>query len=68
MIEANIKRRMHGFLPMWFWWPYLNFNRQRLSGVHMMRDNVFGENRSRELLEIPLRPKDIQWHFIGHLD
>ena len=29
---------------------------------------MFGENRSRELLEkIPLLPEDIQWHFIGHL-
>jgi PLP dependent protein len=29
---------------------------------------LFGENRSRELLEkIPLLPNDIQWHFIGHL-
>ena len=29
---------------------------------------LFGENRSRELLEkIPLLPDDIQWHFIGHL-
>jgi len=29
---------------------------------------LFGESRSPELLEkIPLLPKDIQWHFIGHL-
>ncbi len=29
---------------------------------------LFGENRSRELLEkIQLLPNDIQWHFIGHL-
>ncbi len=29
---------------------------------------VFGENRSREMSEkIPLLPRDVQWHFIGHL-
>jgi pyridoxal phosphate enzyme (YggS family) len=29
---------------------------------------VFGENKSQELItKQPLLPKDIQWHFIGHL-
>jgi len=30
--------------------------------------NIFGENRAQELItKYPLLPKDIEWHFIGHL-
>ncbi|MFY9116652.1 MAG: YggS family pyridoxal phosphate-dependent enzyme [Bacteroidales bacterium] len=69
MIEANIKR-LHARLPS----HVVLVAVSKFQSAALIRraydagQRVFGENRSRELLEkIPLLPKDIQWHFIGHL-
>jgi hypothetical protein len=41
---------------------------QDILGVYATGQRRFGENRVRDLIaKQPLLPKDIEWHFIGHL-
>jgi len=40
----------------------------KIMDVYNAGHNIFGENRAQELsTKYPLLPKDIEWHFIGHL-
>ena len=41
---------------------------EKIQEVYDCGQRVFGENKVQELVsKIPLLPKDIQWHLIGHL-
>ena len=41
---------------------------QEIQEAYDLGQRIFGENRVQELLEkAPQLPKDIEWHFIGHL-
>lgn len=41
---------------------------EKIQEVYDCGQKVFGENKVQELVsKIPLLPKDIQWHLIGHL-
>ena len=41
---------------------------EELAEAYEAGQRLFGENRAQELVaKAPLLPKDIRWHFIGHL-
>ena len=41
---------------------------EELTEAYKAGQRLFGENRAQELVaKAPLLPKDIRWHFIGHL-
>ena len=41
---------------------------EELQQAYDAGQRLFGENRAQELVaKAPLLPKDIRWHFIGHL-
>ena len=41
---------------------------EELSEAYAAGQRLFGENRAQELVaKAPLLPKDVRWHFIGHL-
>ena len=41
---------------------------EELTEAYEAGQRLFGENRAQELVaKAPLLPKDIRWHFIGHL-
>ena len=41
---------------------------EELAQAYDAGQRLFGENRAQELIaKAPLLPKDIRWHFIGHL-
>ena len=44
------------------------FPAQTVAEAYSCGQRVFGENRVQELMEkVPVLPKDIEWHLIGHL-
>lgn len=44
-----------------------NRTREEILSYYDAGERIFGENRVQELLTKVNLPKDIQWHFIGHL-
>jgi pyridoxal phosphate enzyme (YggS family) len=41
---------------------------EKISEIYMANHKIFGENKVQELItKYELLPKDIEWHFIGHL-
>src|SRR5574343_921664 len=41
---------------------------EKIQEVYDCGQRIFGENKVQELVsKVPLLPKDIQWHLIGHL-
>ncbi len=45
-----------------------NFSEQHIINIYNKGQRIFGENKVQELVNKQLNlPKDIQWHFIGHL-